>query len=331
MRKASGKSIVDVGRLAGVSFATVSRVFRNDPHVAKETIRKVHKAAYKLGYVHYGKDQNPLIGVFMPELHESYFYTISSYTALTREILKRGWNFEIIHLSRMKMIKERFLSGAVNLYRGDDVSWNKNYLQPLITYRAHKPMLDNVYSIAEDGAHDMEECVKYLWDLGHRRIGLLLNHSAEEEESSMEQRRRAFLDSMNRRGADDPVKNIFFNRDGSLSSRIDRLLDHGVTALIAAGSFLGLQTYHELLARGLQIPRDISLITWEIPSISENLYPRLTAMKQNFEGWAVAACDLFETVWSGKKAEHSIYIPGRLIIRESCTMPIPDFRKTSTE
>lgn len=321
MKKATGKSIVDIGRLAGVSFATVARALRSDPHVAKETAQKVYKAAYRLGYVQKRKNAHPVIGIFMP-FGDLSFYAYESFHSIANEIIKRGWFFEILPAKTKSRIKDQYLSGVINIFQGDDVAWNRNYTQPMITYAPQKPMLDNVYSIAEDGAHDVEKCVDYLWKLGHRRIGLLLNHSLEEDLDSMEQRYKAFLDSMQQRGSADPETNVFTNRDGALSSRIDRLLENGVTAVIVIAEALGLQVYRDLLRRGLKIPQDISLITWEIPIVYENLYPSITAMQQNYIDWAKTACDLFESIWAGKEVSRSILIPGHLIIRESCAPPI---------
>ena len=127
---------------------------------------------------------------------------------------------------------------------------------------------------------------------------------------------------MSQRGAAYPEKNIFFNRDGSLSSRIDRLLQNGVTAIIAIADRFGLEVYSELMKRGARIPQDISLISWEVTYVSENFYPPMTTMQQNYSGWAKAACDLFESIWAGKEVSRSILIPGHLIIRDSCAPPI---------
>ena len=322
MRKASGKSIIEVGRLANVAFSTAARALRNDPRISRETTLKVYQAAYKLGYIQKRKNLHPLIGIFMlPISSGMQFNCFESYSVLAREILKRGWCYDIFAEAHPKHINERFLSGAVNIWGGDDIAWNANFPQPLITCNSYKQHFDNVYTIAEDGVHDMEISIDHLWSLGHRRIGLLMDHSPEDSQEFMKQRCKAFLQAMRGRGIEKPEENILFNKDDAMPLQIENLLNKGVTAIIVAAGLLGLQVYTELLKKGLQIPRDISLITWEIPSVSENLCHPITTMEQNYSNWACAVCDLFEAVWSGKTMNHSIFIRGNLIIRETCAEP----------
>ena len=175
---------------------------------------------------------------------------------------------------------------------------------------------------ASDGFYDMELCVRYLSGLGHRRIGLLMNHSRQEEEASMEQRYQGFLRAMKPCRLEKPESYVGFNSDGTLSENLDRLLAKEITALIVLPGDFGLSVYGELLHRNFRMPSDISLLSWSFPGVLENLYPRITVLEQNYKQWAEVSCDLLEKKWRGEEVRTPLFVRGKLLKRDSCG-PVP--------
>src|SRR5512141_927834 len=74
----SNSTIVDVAEAAGVSYATVSRVINNDPHVKASTRERVQRAMASLGYVvnrqarSLAGGRSHAIGVLVPDLGTGY-------------------------------------------------------------------------------------------------------------------------------------------------------------------------------------------------------------------------------------------------------------------
>lgn len=323
MKKHSGKTIVDIGNAVGVSHSTVSRALRNDPRISPETTRKVIQAAYALGYVQNARPDQPVIGLFLP-VKQLDCHVLCSLSAIATEILRRNWRFEILPSSRPNLNPVHFLSGAINIHAPDETirMWTLNSIHPLVTYTKRRPLQTGIYPVAEDGFYDMELCVRYLSGLGHRRIGLLMNHSRQEEEASMEQRYQGFLRAMKPCRLEKPESYVGFNSDGTLSENLDRLLAKEITALIVLPGDFCLSVYGELLHRNFRMPSDISLLSWSFPGVLENLYPRITVLEQNYKQWAEVSCDLLEKKWRGEEVRTPLFVRGKLLKRDSCG-PVP--------
>ena len=75
-------TIKDVARAAGVSVATVSRVFNDTARVTADTRDRVVEAAGRLGYSAHGAARSLItsrtstIGVLLPDLHGEFFSEI---------------------------------------------------------------------------------------------------------------------------------------------------------------------------------------------------------------------------------------------------------------
>ena len=72
-------NLTDVAKVAGVSTATASRVFNDDPRISDETKRKVYDAARAIGYAKPVRTEEPVIqtwgniGLIVPEVISGYY------------------------------------------------------------------------------------------------------------------------------------------------------------------------------------------------------------------------------------------------------------------
>jgi len=317
MRKAGDNNICKVATLAGVSHSTVSRVFHRDPRITGETAERVFAAARKLGYAP-GKRGTPTIGVILP-IPNFDSYTSMAFAAVYREIMKRHWYCELIPSSDLSLLGDRYISGAIEILAGPEFleKWAEDFIQPVVSFCHPGHAVNHIYSVTSDGAADMERIVSRLAEFGHKKIGLILGHSRNDETHSENHRCSGFLAAMANRKVPDPENYALLHDHGTVEKRLDTLLNLGVTAIIALPGQTGVQVLNLIHERGLRVPEDLSLVVWEFPNVSEFQNPPLTALLPDLDKFATAACDTLVKFWSKQKIGRIPPIPGILIERRS--------------
>ena len=98
------------------------------------------------------------------------------------------------------------------------------------------------------------------------------------------------------------------------------LLRDGITAIISDGESAGLQIFNALNFCKIRIPRDMSLITWELPHVSSLLSPPVTTVAQDFEQLAEQAISRLECQLNDEIPYQDIAVPYKLFLRESVAL-----------
>ncbi|MBO4632536.1 MAG: LacI family DNA-binding transcriptional regulator, partial [Lentisphaeria bacterium] len=104
--------------------------------------------------------------------------------------------------------------------------------------------------------------------------------------------------------------------DAGLERRIDSLLEQGITALTVIPGESTLKILNYLNRQGIRIPKDLSVVTREIPGILDCWDPPLTAYEPDYTAHLERAVDLIEAHYNHQSLKN-IAIPGRLIERGS--------------
>jgi LacI family transcriptional regulator len=121
----------------------------------------------------------------------------------------------------------------------------------------------------------------YLYELGHRRIAMYVNQSAVLHYSQRE-RLRGIIDGMSGRGTDDAMDQdvvVQFVR-ASHESAVQRLLEAPPvpSAIVCYSHYEALPILKEIALRGLRVPDDISLITFNDVFPLDCTLPAITRM-----------------------------------------------------
>ena len=121
-------------------------------------------------------------------------------------------------------------------------------------------------AVVQDDQGGMEQAVSRLWDLGHRRLGLI---AWSEQIFQPLRRRAAFTSSLLHRGVVEAGRMGLTDRFDNAGGReaVAGLFDRKdpPTALILCHPEIAAGVLDELDARGLQIGRNVSLIAWGTP------------------------------------------------------------------
>jgi len=258
-------------------------------------------------------------------LHDAGYHTV--YLDLGKSIAGEEGNAER-EAAYLKYALEQGFGGIV-LYccSGDE---NRELLQR-VSEEVPFILIDRlVYGVEADfvGIKNSEatyRATKYLQGLGHRRIGFVTLNRAI---SAIKEREHGYLQAMHDIDSDYEIV-LPMSKKGNDCWPIGEAVfslptNERPTALVCVNDFEALTVHNLLAGKGIEVPRDVSIIGFD------NLVTRLpngvalTTVAQPYEEIGCEAARIFlRQVNAGKPARMHIECPTELIIRESCQPPLP--------
>ena len=346
-RRKQAITIRHVAADAGVSLQTVSRVINKEPNVRPEMQQRVQTAIDKLGYV-------PSIAAQRMAGSRSYLIlalndrdrTVADWRARqgtdwVDQMLLGGMLTCAQHGYRMivELVDthsdhiERELLAALASLQPDGVILTPPHSQNPLIIR----LLDEQHiSFARIGSlrpgpglmltMDDERAARiateYLAGLGHRRIGFIAG-SAEYELSGW--RVDGWQAAMAQAGlsTDELLGRGDFSYESGLAAAA-ALLDGSdpPTGIVAANDQMALATMAVARERGLAIPADLSLVSFDDTPMVRFTQPPLTAIAQPIAEVSARATELIIAHRAGRPTpEASVVIPASLIVRSSTAAP----------
>ncbi len=341
-RRRQSVTIKHVAADAGVSLQTVSRVINNEPNVRPIMKERVQASIDKLGYV-------PSIAA--QRMSGSRSYIILAINDRDRTIADwraregRDWIDQMLlggmltcaeHGYRM-MIElvdthndhvERELSAAIAALQPDGVILTPPHSEnDLITgLLAQRGIPFARIGSTQDGpgiAITMGDtfnaglATDHLIELGHKRIGFI----AGPEEFSLANRRIVGWEAaMERAGL--PCEGLCERGDFGFDSgtaATEKLLSLAKppTAIIASSDQMTLAALATARKRGLRVPEDLSLVSFDNSPIVRFTQPALTAVDQPIAATISRVVELLIEKHTAKPEDGPTIVPGELIVRES--------------
>jgi LacI family transcriptional regulator len=335
LKKRHGVTIVDVARVSGVSYATVSRVLSGYEFVKESTRHRVMEAVKHLGYVanlqarSLAGGRTQLIGLVVPNLDNSYVGTVTR--GIDQELARANYDL-ILYTSHHKPDKESFYVSAIAHGLTDGLL----LVAPLVptTYLAALRERNFPYVLidqadATDSSSVIEatnwqgayEATRYLLQLGHTRIAFITGALAVRSAIDRLQGYRAALtDSAY------PIKEeliIEGNYQKQTSYEVTKSLLHSVdplpTAIFASNDLSAFGAMDAIREHGLRIPEDISIIGFDDIPQASLVHPKLTTVRQPLEQMGqVAAKLLLERIEDRNRPPQRVTLATQLVIRDSC-------------
>lgn len=326
-------TIKDVAKLAGVSIATVSRVFNEHPLVSQLTRERVHQAAAELHYWPNGvarsliTNRTQALGVLLPDLHGEFF------SELIRgvDLAAREFGYHLL-FSRTSARPDALMSALRTLRGRVDglivMAPDLDAHDALKQFGGRTPtvLLDPEVSVGgchslsianSDGARRMSE---HLLSLGHRRIAII---TGPERNIDSQQRLAGHRQALAAASvAADPaleVRGAFTESSGYEAMRELLTRPSRPHAVFASNDHMAIGALCALQDAGLRVPDDIALVGFDDIPTARYLTPPLTTVR-------VDTCDLGSravqllirqgTVRPGRK--HHEVLPTELVVRRSC-------------
>lgn len=311
--------IQDIAKVAGVSAATVSRVFSNNSSISEKTRDKVLEIAKELGYHPRLSSKRRNVVIITPSRidYPSQKYTEMVLSELSRELSNRDYRVEILPADNFRRLESVQFCGVVAI--GVDVSiaenWDDQFAFPLIFVDRQLPESQNgVYSVHSDESQGMDLAIDYLYQQGYRRIGCLIGST---ETGNPEIRRKAIVNSLTGRHL--PAEEIFVRMamPDQFIEEVGKLLRENVDSLFCPGGDAGIIAAYALSLYGKRIPDDIALIASERTMVSRYCIPAQTTISQDYPALVKSVVDLIEARVNQVKLPVIPALPYKLILRDS--------------
>lgn len=181
-------------------------------------------------------------------------------------------------------------------------------------------------AVTTDNRLGMRLALRHLWDLGHRRIGLV---AAPDYDYDSAERWEGFLQTWTAEGPEG-VQPLLLRlteigrwEDEIQSALADWLrLSSPPTAIITAGLTITTAALHTLRCLGVRIPEDVSLVGYDDYTLMEYLSPPLTTIRQPLAALGATAARLLAAKVRGQvpTAVHHV-LPVELVVRGSTAPP----------
>ena len=317
----------DVARLAGVSSAVVSYVVNDGPRpVAEKTAKRVREAMEKLGYVPNAsaralrRGKTETIGLIIGDSLNPFFvqYTFELVTAAAARgkqiLIGDSRQSKTVEKSIVEELLARQVDGLL-LASPFARHYNADVLgvpTVLIDYPGGIPGRLTVGSAAEAGA---EEVVAHLVSHGRTRVGLVIG---DHGFGNPDPRERGWRNALVAAGlAPGPVVRVPFSREGGYAAA-KALLDEdpNLDALFASNDLQAIGALRALNERGVRVPEDVAVASFDGTKESEFSWPPLTVAKQQLDLLAAGAIRLLEEP-SSAMGRH-LQIDTILVRRASC-------------
>ena len=283
----------DVARRAQVSAAVVSYVINNGPRpVAPETRERVERAIAELGYFpntiarSLRAEQTNTIGLIVPHLGDPLYAEIAA--EFQSRCNEAGYLVVICSSDRNAAREEK----AINMLRNHQVDGvvllpaqdSPALLRPLLFAGVPTVVIDrylpNAHSITVDDLEGGRVGTRHLLALGHRRIGLILQH---DERTTGSERLLGYcqaLASGHMAYDESLVVGCISDADAAYQA-MWRLLstEKPPTAVFADNDLISLGAMRAIYSAGLRIPEDISLVGYGTSTLADGFAPPLTAVR----------------------------------------------------
>jgi LacI family transcriptional regulator len=324
--KARPPTILDVARAAGVSTATVSRAM-NGGLVSPAARASVEAAVARLGYrpntVARGlaTGRTGVIGVIVPDVAGPLYAQMARGIEDVTEPL--GLQFFMLTDNRSAELERRAITTLLER-RVDGLvligsRLERAALEALLGSGTAIVLVERegadvpFASISLDNEGGAYAATRYLVECGHRRIAHVTGLRAAGE-----RRRAGYLRALADAGLEPgPLLEGDFSEDSGVAAAAPLLAQRGVTAVFCANDRIALGLSSALIAAGVLLPDDLSLVGFDDLPFSAFLSPALTTVRQDARVMGRLAAQRVVAAMSGAAEPTATLVPPELVIRAS--------------
>ena len=326
--------MVDVAKLAGVSYQTVSRVLHDSPHVRRETRERVLDAMRQLDYRPSSVAQALVTGrsktLGVVSFDTTLYGPASTLLGIEQAAHDAGYG---VSIASLKSLSRSPVVAAAQRLRDQGVDGivviapQKSAVDALRHIASDVPVVaveggpdDNVPVVAVDQFGGAAAATRHLLELGHRTVWHIAGPADWLEAV---QRIDGWRSTLEAAGAEVPplLRGDWSPRSGyELAPQLART--SGLTAVFVGNDQMALGLLRFLHEIGRQTPQDISIVGFD--DIPEAAYftPPLTTVRQDFSELGRRCLYLLlGQIESGTRAWSRVVVETELVLRKSTTVP----------
>lgn len=332
-------TIAEIAAAAGVSVPTVSKVLNRRPDVAPLTRERIERIIAERGYTHNrgerdGEDEpvkaTKLIDLITPGVLDTEYYLeilrgIEEILAVTEYRLALFSLHENTPREQQWLAKvsRKLTDGALLLTPAEHTRHLEKLRQQAIPFVAIDDVLQLDRDIPSIGATNWTGglvATEYLLSLGHRRIGIITGIPSHLTNMARLAGYRAALEAAGVPIDPALIRPGDFHQESGYTQTLALLdLAEPPTAIFALSDVQACGVYQALYARGLTVPRDMSVIGFDDVPGAARISPPLTTIRQPLREMGRLATQMLLRMIAGETLENTrIELVTSLVIRESC-------------
>jgi LacI family transcriptional regulator len=333
---ASTMTIKDVARLAGVSSMTVSRVINGSERVSPATRQRVEEAIDELGYVPSRlargliRQKTGTLALIVPDVANPFFTLV---VRGAEEVARRADYRLLLCDTRSDLELEREVIEEMLAHRVEGIAIapvsdrSRAHLRRLAKFGVPFVLIDRTVEgvdsdlIVGDNEGGARRLVTHLLELGHRRIGLIVE---ADDVSTARHRRQGYESALAAAGVRID-ESLIVRASADPSGGFDGMrrlltLDERPTAVFAVNNLVALGVIEAVRDAGLEVPDDVALVCFDDIQYASRMYPFLTVMAQPAETLGSLGTQLLLERIDGRARERgrSVVLSAQFIVRKSC-------------
>ncbi|MBR0041264.1 MAG: LacI family DNA-binding transcriptional regulator [Oscillospiraceae bacterium] len=329
-------SMKDIAQRCDVSVATVSKALNGQPDIGSETRKKILLAADEMGYTAnvmaraLKTNRTYNLGILFEDLQNSGFmheYFASTLNSFRTEAERCGYDITFINsdvghtsASYLQHARYRRVEGVAIIC----ADFFDPMVQELVNSDIPVVTLDHAFddrmAVLSDNMNGVEELVRYVYNLGHRRIAYIHGNPT----AVTDRRLRGFYRACETLGLVVPeayVTGCSYHEPVGCYEATKRLLalPERPSCILFSDDYAYIGGINAITEAGLRVPEDISTVGYDGIHLNRVISPRLTTWQQNTEALGrTAAAMLIDKIERPRTAspEHLI-IHGSLYEGES--------------
>ena len=328
-------SMKEIAKKCNVSVASVSKALNGYSDISEETRKLILRTASEMGYLPNSSartlktKRSYNIGVmFVDEAasgltHDYFNHVLESFKRTAEE---KGYD---ITFTSGKISGQKLSYYEHCRYRGVDgvviacVDFYADEVQELIRSEIPVVTIDHVFdgkiAVVSNNTQGMEELVSYVYEQGHRRIAYI--HGDNTSVTRM--RLSGFYRTLQRLGVeipDDYIKECPYRDADTAAMVTGELLDLPLppTCILYPDDYAAIGGINEIRERGLRIPEDVSVISFNDTPLSILTEPPLTSVTAHLEVMGEMAVKmLLDRLDDPQHLPYKIVLPPTLAVRDS--------------
>jgi len=264
----------DVAKRAGVSPATVSRVFRREKTVTSETCERVWAAARELGYSPnlmasaLKKRKSQIIGLLLRDADNPFHFNMAR--IIEKLLHRKGYRLIIsFHDTDLRSFRQSLSMMASSQVQGVIFMPDRAFLPDekqlallkknngMQFLQLYAPIFPALHTIQYHDIAATHQATSYLLDHGHRKI-LFVGGAGRTE---------GFFDAYRDKGLEPPIPpsgiGLYDSQDGVYRQLLSCVKEQRPTCIFCVGNKFGGATLQVLKDLDLIFPRDISLLMFD--------------------------------------------------------------------
>jgi len=297
-------TLKDVADRAGVAISTVSRALSGHSAISAATRATVQDVAAQLGYRMPMQGRKPrkaatkIIGVVVGALHNPFITSLIAH--LHDAFDEAGYHMILIIdsmsesgcLQKLRPLVDGYLDGLVLATATLDspiVAELKRRAIPLVL--VIRSVDDSgVDTVEIDNVHAGAEAARHLYELGHRRIGLVMGQRNTSTSRDRSEGALSWLEQQKLRRQDVPLIYGMYTMESGYSSAMTLLSERRpVSAIIAGNDTMALGVLEAAKRKGISVPQQLSVLGFDDMPIAGTYVMSLTTIRQPVETMARTA------------------------------------------